>query len=140
MAGRRVFERGQEAQQREGRMSIKAILAELQKDYVASIPHKIATISEYWRTQKLEDLQTEYHKLKGTGRTYGLPEVTQLGEALEALCISGSSSLPIAVPLSINVLERIRAHRELGTQINLEEDRDFQVIIELVMSEESQKK
>ncbi len=121
-------------------MSIKAILAELQKDYVASIPHKIATISEYWRTQKLEDLQTEYHKLKGTGRTYGLPEVTQLGEALEALCISGSSSLPIAVPLSINVLERIRAHRELGTQINLEEDRDFQVIIELVMSEESQKK
>lgn len=121
-------------------MSLKALLAELQKEYVASIPNKIATISEYWRTQNLEDLQTEYHKLKGTGRTYGLPEVTQLGEALEALCLESRTSLPVAVPLSLNILERIRSHRELGNQIRLEEDRDFQVIIELVVNDRSNEK
>ena len=115
-------------------MSLKDVLAELQKDYVTSIPRKSEAISEHWRLGNILDLQTEYHKLKGTGRTYGLPEVTQLGEALEALCMTHRASLSVAVPLSIAILERIRSHRVQGAQHNLEEDHDFRVIVELVMN------
>jgi len=66
--------------------SLQDVLAELQRNYIASMPGKITVLDGLWRAGELDKLRTEYHKLKGTGKTYGLPEVTQVGEALERLC------------------------------------------------------
>jgi HPt (histidine-containing phosphotransfer) domain-containing protein len=115
-------------------MSLKELLAELQKDYLASFPDKIANLRKLFLADQLDDLQTEYHKLKGTGRTYGVPEVSQLGGALERLCQEDPDSLPSAVPLSLAVLERIRISRAKDMPLNLDDDRDFQTIIEMVVS------
>ena len=117
-------------------MSLKNLLAELQRDYLESIPTKIANIQLLWserRNGDLRALQTEFHKLKGTGRTYGLPEISQLGEALETLCEEKHESLETVVTLASRVLESIRTSRESGVPYPLENDRDFQVIIEFVM-------
>jgi HPt (histidine-containing phosphotransfer) domain-containing protein len=115
-------------------MSMKDLLAELQKDYLASFPDKVANLRKLFQENNLEDLQTEYHKLKGTGRTYGVPEVSQLGGALERLCEEDSDSLMSAVPLSLLILDRIRVSRGKGLPLNLDDDRDFQTIIELVVA------
>lgn len=118
-------------------MSMKALLAELQKEYLASFPAKITTIRALWKAGKLEELHTEYHKLKGTGRTYGLPEVTQLGEALETICESKSHDvaeiLETAIPISLAILDRIRMARDKGEVHQLDNDRDFGVLVEFVM-------
>lgn len=113
-------------------MSLKNVLAGLQKDYIASIPEKMASISHHWQTGKLLDLQSDYHKMKGTGRTYGIPEITQLGAAMEALCLTYRSSLAQTVPLSLAILDRIRTIRERGEQFEIDNDPDFQEISRLV--------
>ena len=115
-------------------MSIKNLLEELQRDYLKSMPGKILRIETLWETKKMEELETEFHKMKGTGKTYGLAEVTQLGAALERLCETQRDSLGVAVPLSLVVLERIRVSRNSGQAYKLEDDRDFRVIVELVVA------
>lgn len=113
-------------------MNIKNLLADLQKDYLNSIPEKIANLIALRKSGHLEDLRTEFHKLKGTGRTYGLPEITQIGGAIEVLC-DHPELFAISFPLSIHLLEKIRVSRVNGQAFKIEEDRDFQVIAELVL-------
>lgn len=113
-------------------MNIKNLLAELQKDYLNTFQEKIENLKTLYAQGKLEELKTEYHKLKGTGRTYGLPEVTQLGDALEVLC-EHPDALQIAVPISATVLAKIRDERKKGEILDMDLDRDFQVIVELVL-------
>ena len=119
-------------------MSFKALLDELKKDYIATLPEKIENIRTLWQAGNLEELHSEYHKMKGTGRTYGIPEVSQLGEALETLCEAKTPDahevLSRAVPMSLTILGKIRDSRLKDTALNIEDDRDFRVIVEFVMS------
>lgn len=128
--------------------SIQDVLAELQRNYIASMPGKIAMLDGLWRAGELDKLRTEYHKLKGTGKTYGLPEVTQVGEALERLCDADAlphektfthkpvgaarTTLDRAVPLSLSLLARIHEQRAKGEVPLLEEFEDFRAILQLV--------
>ena len=114
-------------------MSLQKLLADLQKDYLASFQTKMTTIDALWKSARFVDLETEYHKIKGTGRTYGLPEVTQLGEALERLCEVDREALKVAVPLSLNLLVQIQDSRAKGQPFMIESDQDFRVINELVL-------
>jgi HPt (histidine-containing phosphotransfer) domain-containing protein len=116
-------------------MSLKDLLADLQKDYIRSLPGKITNLHFLWQEGRHEELVTEYHKLKGTGRTYGVPEISQLGEALETLLESpaSQSSSQNAVELSLRILERIHAARVAGNAHKLDDDRDFHSIIELAL-------
>ena len=112
--------------------SLQEILAGLQKSYLASMPDKITLIEALWQAKDFEKLETEYHKLKGTGRTYGLPEFTQLGEILERICMTDSKSLPQAVPFSLSLLSRMRNARVQGTSITLDDEPEFQLLVKLV--------
>ena len=118
--------------------NLKEILAQLQRNYLASMPEKIAALDTFWKKRDFELLETDYHKLKGTGRTYGLPEVTQIGAALERLCEIDRDALERAVPMSLKLLTRIQEMRLAGQVPNLEHDPDFQVIV--VMVENADKK
>jgi HPt (histidine-containing phosphotransfer) domain-containing protein len=125
-------------------MSLKDLLAELQKEYLATFPEKTAAIERYWRESKFEDLESEFHKIKGTGRTYGLPEVSLLGELMEKLCQvrTGETSansqavardqLKTAIPLATAILERIRQGRTQGVPLKLDDDPDYQAISSLL--------
>ncbi len=106
--------------------SLQEILAGLQKTYLASMPDKVTNINALWKAGELEKLETEYHKLKGTGRTYGLPEFTFLGEILERICMLDPKSLPTAVPLSLTLLTRMRDARVQGASVDLDNEPDYQ--------------
>lgn len=122
--------------------SLQALLAELQRDYLASFAEKTVNLEKLWKSERLEELTTEYHKLKGTGRTYGLPEVTNLGEVLESICEYNvelndppklAEALATAVPLSLKLLERIRFSRtQMGEEFVLENDSDFLLLLGLL--------
>ncbi len=122
--------------------SLAALLAELQKNYLASFAEKKVNLENLWKTGKLEELTTEYHKLKGTGRTYGLPEVTQLGEVLESICeyhvglqneATLTAALARAVPVSLRLLDRIQTSRtSAGEEYILDADADFLLLLALL--------
>lgn len=113
-------------------MSIQDLLKDLQKNYLSTLPDKVVLIENLWKTNKLDLLETEYHKLKGTGRTYGLAEITLVGAALERLCELNPQVLDRAVPLSLVVLNRIREQRNSGQVPNLDNDSDFSILVAMV--------
>jgi len=113
-------------------MSLQALLAELQQSYLAALPGKAVLIEQLWQAGNLVDLETEYHKLKGTGRTYGLPEITQVGEALERICECRHASLAEAVPLSIRLITELRQQRINGEAPKMDESVDFQKLVKIV--------
>ncbi len=113
-------------------MSIQDLLAELQKNYLASMPDKMKTIETLMKAGKTDLLRTEFHKLKGTGRTYGLPEISQLGAAVERLCEIDRPVLSQAVPLALTLMERSRAARVKGLTPTFDIDTDYLQIMAMV--------
>lgn len=113
-------------------MSLQDVLAGLQKTYLASMPEKMARIESLFAAKSLDELESEYHKLKGTGRTYGIPEVTQLGAAMERLCETSPESLAEMVPISLRILKVMASERIAGKVYALESDQDFNKLIKLL--------
>ena len=111
--------------------SLQDILAGLQKTYLASMPDKIKLIEQLSKANDREKLVTEYHKLKGTGRTYGLPEFTQIGEIVERIGLSDPNSLSKAVPLSLKLLSMCRDARVQALTPNLDDEPDFQSLVKI---------
>jgi HPt (histidine-containing phosphotransfer) domain-containing protein len=68
-------------------MSFEEMLKSLQREYLASIPEKIKIIEAQMAADNLNDVRESFHKLKGTGRTYGMPEVSEVGALVEAICL-----------------------------------------------------
>lgn len=102
------------------------VILELKKEYLESFEEKIQTIETLWQKKERELLLNEFHKIKGTGATYGVPEVTELGRVMEELCAQGPDNLGVLVLLSTELLRRIQYHHTLPDSLwNLEKDPDF---------------
>lgn len=112
-------------------MSIHDVLAELRKTYLEALPARADGIERLLSEGKYNEVETEFHKLKGTGKTYGLPEVSQVGEVAERLVEHGSTSAEESVPAAIKVLRKITTSRAAGQPLDLEKDADFLYLAEL---------
>lgn len=112
--------------------NLNDVLKQLQKTYLASMPEKIANLELLWSKKQLDLLKTDYHKLKGTGRTYGFPEISSLGAALERLCEIDQPSLERAVPISLKLMNRIKELRAKDQALDLDKEPDFQAIVAMV--------
>jgi HPt (histidine-containing phosphotransfer) domain-containing protein len=100
-------------------------MAELQKEYIQSFPAKIADIEVYIQTQDITNLINSFHKLKGSGKTYGIPEISELGERFEFLYKNkGSEALPYA-KTAVLIIQKIHQSRLQGKPYLILEDADF---------------
>jgi HPt (histidine-containing phosphotransfer) domain-containing protein len=66
----------------------KNMMAELKTEYLIELPDKINYIETLLEQTNQVELENEFHKLKGTGKTYGVPEVTDICEIAEEACTS----------------------------------------------------
>jgi HPt (histidine-containing phosphotransfer) domain-containing protein len=96
-------------------MSFEKMMAELQLDYLKNLPQKIAEIEAHFSTGDLELLRNDFHKIKGTGKTYGLPLISEIGLVMESLCKAKSTRLGEALPLALSALRQIAGHGALAT-------------------------
>ena len=64
-------------------MSFESMMAELRKEYVESLNDKVSECQSYLDKSDFGALQNLFHKLKGSGATYGIPEASLLGELIE---------------------------------------------------------
>jgi HPt (histidine-containing phosphotransfer) domain-containing protein len=80
----------------------------LRQSYVASFPQKLAAFSDAVETRQFEVLSRLGHQLKGSGTSYGFPELSQLGQAFEdAALIEENTCLKTLIPELEQVMKRI---------------------------------
>lgn len=109
-------------------MSIDDLLSELQKEYIESIPAKIQEISTFITSSDVEGLINSFHKLKGSGKTYGVEEISILGQFFEQWLRQGGVNIISYTTSSISILERIFQSRLQKKPYDINQDSDFQNI------------
>ncbi len=102
-----------------------ALIAELQKEYLGGFKEKFCRILGFHRKREWSALELEYHNLKGTGATYGVPEVTELCQQMEKLCRGKTEIEKEWLEISIKLLEKIADKYSDTKPFELSEDPDF---------------
>ena len=106
-------------------MTFDELLKTLQRDYLTSIPQKIEVIRKQIADKSVNDLRESFHKLKGTGRTYGIPEVSELAAAIEEICIDFPDSAVASAAHALELLTEIHSSRAKEQVFVLADDSRF---------------
>lgn len=86
-------------------MSFDDLIKNLQRDYIRELPERLQRIENFCRAADVPHLYDEFHKLKGTGQTFGVPEISLVSAVLEQLC---RAAAPQALTLSQTALAILR--------------------------------
>lgn len=98
------------------------LFAELKGEYLDSFPEKIETIRQFWESGDRTGLHNEFHKIKGTGTTYGLPEVTDIAEILEEMCEQECEKLGAGIVIALDLLQKICQSYKFDVEFDLHKD------------------
>lgn len=98
---------------------IQKIMLELRNEYVGRLPEKMERLESLFKEHNHVELETEFHKMKGTGKTYGLPEVSSLGLVFENVCKNSSLSAD-HLHLAIEWLSQIFESRQKSQEFAIE--------------------
>ena len=109
-------------------MIIEDLLKQMKLDYIETIPDKCQRITLLLKNDQRSDLETEFHKMKGTGKTYGLAEVSLLGEVIEKILMSLSLPLNDSIPVALKLLQEIYESRKADKAFMIEDSHDFQIL------------
>lgn len=101
------------------------MMAELREEYLASFDEKFNLMKGFLEGQDWYSLELEMHKLKGTGSTYGVPEVTELCQHMETLCRKQGSLPEEVLNKTIEVLKDIRRKYTENKDFDLASDPRF---------------
>lgn len=104
---------------------LNELLSQLRTEYIATIPEKIKTLQNLLSGKQYEPLRNEFHKLKGTGKTYGVPEITKLCEVVERLCTVQTTELHWVIPAAVGILHKIHQTRQRQSEYAVDQDLDF---------------
>lgn len=95
------------------------LLVELKTDYLNKLPTRIEEIKQTTSQKDWVRLEELYHNLKGTGKTYGFPEVSQICEAMEYFMAKENSNKEEFAKDAIFVLEKLLSSYQTGQKVNL---------------------
>lgn len=104
---------------------MQELLEKLKKNYLAELPDKIEEISEFLQQEDFEQLKNSFHKLKGSGKTYGIPEISDLSLVIESQCNNPNEQTKINVGIALNLLREIHQQRLQNKVFPLSSDPRF---------------
>ena len=113
-------------------MNLEEMIKTLQQEYLAGLPEKITQIETIIQSKESAAIRDSFHKLKGTGTTYGLPEVSELGQAVEEVCIQRPASAAEAGTLGVALLREIHRSRQHQKPFNVSADSRFATLHKLL--------
>lgn len=113
-------------------MNLEEMIKTLQQEYLAGLPEKISQIEKIIQSKETAAMRDCFHKLKGTGSTYGLPEVSELGQAVEEVCIQRPASAAEAATLGVVLLREIYQSRQRQVPFNVSADSRFATLHKLL--------
>jgi HPt (histidine-containing phosphotransfer) domain-containing protein len=117
-----------------GGVSFEELLKTLRAEYLAALPDKIEIISKQITTGNTAELRDSFHKLKGTGKTYGMPEVSDLSEITETICMQKPAQAQAAAEQAVGLLRDIHAARQNQQPFVLDPDPRYQMIRKLLQN------
>jgi HPt (histidine-containing phosphotransfer) domain-containing protein len=106
-------------------VTLDDLLAGLRKEYIASIPERLILLQHLLNCGELSELQDSFHKLKGSGTTYGLPEISMVAGLAEEICRDQQNQAPKAIPLLIELLAEIYQRRNAEQSFDVATDPRF---------------
>ena len=116
-------------------MNFDEMMAELRTEYLATFPQKFLEIETHLSAVDFSRLRDDFHKLKGTGKTYGIPEISELCAIIEKICLNAASTTTApgnsmstasaSVRLALSILRKIVASRQAGRELNLATVEEF---------------
>lgn len=98
------------------------LFKELKGEYLESFPEKIDTLRLMWEKTDREGLHNEFHKIKGTGTTYGLPEVTSIAEILEEMCEQNCEKLGVSIVIALDLFQKVCQSHKFEVAYDLYKD------------------
>lgn len=101
---------------------LSTILQELRIEYLEKLPGKIAHLKELTNHRKWDELEEEYHKLKGTGKTYGFPEISTISEMLETMAQQKNTQIPEVFEKSLQLFEKMHQNYLQNRAFDLNSD------------------
>ncbi len=104
------------------------LFVELKQEYLESFDEKIESIMKFWFRRDLKNLKNEFHKIRGTGTTYGVHEATAVAEILEDLCDANSPKLGLCIMIFVEMLSHIRYQHEHKSTLDLDSQKCFNAL------------
>jgi HPt (histidine-containing phosphotransfer) domain-containing protein len=83
----------------DGQAGFEARIRGLRADYVAALPTRLATLRAALERDDRAAVQYEAHRLAGTGHSYGFPQLTEWGRAVEKAVKAGAERAALAAEL-----------------------------------------
>ncbi|MCB0412398.1 MAG: Hpt domain-containing protein [Bdellovibrionales bacterium] len=112
-------------------MDFNEMMSQLRKEYLTSLPEKISELKADLDSKNVEKLKEDFHKLKGTGKTYGIPEVSQLAEAVEKIYFHKPDNALKATEEALGLLKDIYELRSQEKSMDLATQRAYLRLIGL---------
>jgi len=113
-------------------MDFEKMMEELRAEYLAGMPQKFIDINEHIAKKDINILREDFHKLKGTGKTYGMPEISELGEVVEKICMTKTDRAIEAASAGLRLLAAIHKTRLTKKPFELQANAEFLAIKKLV--------
>lgn len=106
------------------------MMAELQQEYLAELPNIISNLKTAHQQTNGEEVHRIFHQLKGSGKTYGFDEITELCKIMEER--SMGNIIPKKTETAIQLLEHILNKRSNKESVHLNKEPSY---IELIQSQ-----
>jgi HPt (histidine-containing phosphotransfer) domain-containing protein len=84
--------------------SLDMVLTSLKESYQKTLPDKLNHLKELREKRLTEELQRTAHKLRGSGQSYGFPEISEICHRLESAAELGDW---VQIGLAISDLEQV---------------------------------
>lgn len=110
-------------------MSLDHLMEELRKEYIETFPEKIEKLQTALLEQNVASIELEFHKMKGTGKTYGFEEITLLGQHMEWICQNVPEKLTQLLPLALTLLEEFCVQATDGHPVHFDGHPAYQSIV-----------
>ena len=104
------------------RKNLAEVLSELKAEYLEAFPSKLEKLKKLTHEQDWLLLAEEYHKLKGTGKTYGYPEISIVCEKLENLAQNKAHQRPELFGQALILMENLYTSYRNQKSIDLKKD------------------
>ena len=106
------------------------LLNELKNKYLKSIPEKIACIQQAQESKDWSTVHNEFHKLKGSGKIYGCPDITTFSQLIEDFFkqVEDEASLNCITHEGVELLNEISQKEE---SFDLKSSSHFDRIVEI---------
>jgi HPt (histidine-containing phosphotransfer) domain-containing protein len=113
------------------------LFAELKHEYIDSFDEKILSIQTYLEKGDLRNLENEFHKIKGTGSTYGVHEASEIADLLEELCQKNSPQLGLSVLMAIELFHKICFAHKQNKSLDLSTEKHMHSLNQFLLGKKS---